>query len=83
MELKNEKITIEFCDVELDVTFNYSVDNGYWRDSNGDGLPPSEDLFISSVCPTGSDIDISLIIEEGNLMRGLENCVLERITDLY
>lgn len=83
MKLKNEKITIEFCDVELDVTFDYSVDSGYWRDSNGDGLPPSEDLYISSVCPKGSDVDISLIIEEGNLMRRLENCVLERITDLY
>jgi len=83
MKLKNEKITIEFCDVELDVTFNYSVDNGYWRDSNGDGLPPSEDLYISSVCPSGTSADISPIIESGKLWSALENCVMESINDLY
>ena len=83
MKMKNEKVTIEFCDVELDVVFDYSCDSGYWRDSNGDGLPPSGDLYISSVCPSGTKSDISLIIEGGNLWKDLENSVMERITDLY
>ena len=83
MKMKNEKVTIEFCDVELDVVFDYSCDSGYWRDSNGDGLPPSEDLYISSVCPKGTDVDIFSIIEGGGLLSSLEERILEKVSDLY
>lgn len=73
--------TIKFDTVVLSVSYEYEKgDNGYWRDSNGDGLPATP----SSVCVE------SVNIEEGNLLdviannitlSSIENKVLQQIEE--
>lgn len=39
------KFKVEDLEAEIEGTFEY--DAGYWRDANGDGLPPSVDVEIA------------------------------------
>ena len=80
MKLKDERMKIEFKGVELEVVFDYSHDSGYWRDSNGDGLPPSADLTITSVFIYGTEIDIYEMIEFTSIMKDLEEHILESVS---
>lgn len=41
--------TIEIEGVTMQVSFEYSKDSGYLYDSDGHGLPSSEDLDITSI----------------------------------
>jgi hypothetical protein len=44
--MPKETVHIKFKDVELEVEGDYTpYDAGVWRDSNGDGLPPSPSEF--------------------------------------
>ena len=68
---------IQFYGVELEVHFTYSLDEGYSRNSNGDGLPPSLDFEIENVYIKGEDV--SELIYAGSLWKELENRILETL----
>ena len=70
---------IQFYGVELEVHFTYSLDEGYWRNSNGDGLPPSLDFEIENVYIKGEDV--SELILAGSLWEEVENRILETLND--
>jgi hypothetical protein len=49
MKTIKDTTTIEIEGVILNVSFQYSKDSGYLHDSDGHGLPSSEDLDITSI----------------------------------
>jgi len=53
-----ETIDIYFKGVELTVSYTYDEgDNGVWRDSNGDGYPPTpESVCIEEMTIKGVDV---------------------------
>lgn len=49
--------------ITLEIKGNWSIDEGYWRNANGDGLPPSDDLdyeIISAVNEDGIPIPVEV-----------------------
>lgn len=69
--------TISIGEVNLHIQYNLSVDNGYWRNSNGDGLPSSTDLEITSI--KIGDIECFDLFFDTCMWETIENEVLEQI----
>lgn len=66
----------------LNVEINWSYDSGYWRNSNGDGLPPSFDYDFKILSAYGSDdnpIPIGQWINEEQLSKDVDKIIDEYI----
>lgn len=68
---------ITFYGTELEVHCNYSIDEGYLRNSNGDGLPSSISLEVENVYI--GNAEVSELIIGGSLWDELEERVKEKI----
>jgi hypothetical protein len=77
MKTIKDTCTITIGEVNLDIQYTYSFDSGYWRNSNGDGLPPSQDLEISSI--KIGNIECFDLFFDTCMWETIENEVLEKI----
>jgi hypothetical protein len=65
--------------VLLLVSYEYFKDSGYLRDSDGHGLPPAEDLEITSIKIGGLEC-YSLLIDTW-IIESIENQILDSLND--
>jgi hypothetical protein len=73
-------IQVNYKGFDLYVEYNHEVDKGYWYDSNGDGLPPSEYFEITSVEYKGVSV-LDLLFEfSESAFNDFENYVYEKIS---
>jgi len=57
---KVQKLNAISYSVILEVDYDYSFDPGVWRDRNGEGYPPSEEIEIGNIKCTGDLMDLLL-----------------------
>lgn len=72
-------ITIGKVDLELDYWYDY--DKGYFKNSNGDGLPPSQDLEIMSI--KIGKIECMDLFFDTCMFDTIEEALLEKIKNDY
>lgn len=79
MKTIKDTTTIEIEGVTMQVSFEYCKDTGYLYDSDGHGLPSSEDLEITSI-KIGQQECLLLFMDtwifeniENNILDSLEN----------
>jgi hypothetical protein len=65
--------------VLLNVSYEYFKDSGYLRDSDGHGLPPAEDLEITSIKIGGLEC-LNLLLET-HLIDTIEDEILNSLND--
>jgi hypothetical protein len=65
--------------VLLNVSYEYFKDSGYLRDSDGHGLPPAEDLEITSIKIGGLEC-YPLLIDTW-IIESIENQILDSLND--
>ena len=74
-----DSVELEMSNVTLLVEYDYEYDAGYYRNSNGDGLPPSYTLEIISVSVGGIDITDFLHDNAIKAFGAIENAVYDSI----
>ena len=64
----------------LEVYYSYNYDEGYWMDSNGDGLPPSCDFEIEKILFDGKDVTNLLYEFSHQSYENLSQQIFEKIS---
>lgn len=77
MKTIKDTTTIEIEGVTLNVSFQYCKDSGYLYDSDGHGLPASEDLEITSV-KIGNQ-ECLLLFMDTWIFENIENSILDSL----
>jgi hypothetical protein len=70
-------ITMESNDIHFVIGYNYEYDSGCWRDSNGDGTPPSCEMDIMSVYVGEDDILEFLYQYAPKFLKAIEDYIIE------
>ncbi len=65
--------------VLLNVSYEYFKDSGYLRDSDGHGLPPAEDLDITSIKIGG--VECLILLMDTWIMESIENQILDSLNE--
>jgi len=71
------EMTIEICNVEMVVEYQYEQDNGCMYDSDGCGTPASCELEIEFVYVDGVDMYELFLIYAPKLLKEIENQIIE------
>lgn len=73
-------INVNYRGFDLYIEYSHEYDAGYMYNSNGDGLPPSEDFQITSVEYKGVDVTNLLFEFSESAYADFENYVYEKIS---
>lgn len=74
-----DSVELEMAGMPMFIEYEYEYDAGYYRNSNGDGLPPSYTLDIISVEVQGVDITEFLLNYAPQSFKAIEDAVYESI----
>jgi hypothetical protein len=75
--MAEQTMSLNYCDVEMVVVYEYEYDGGYWKDSNGDGTPPSCTLEIVGIYVNEIDMYELFLTYAPKLITSIEESILE------
>ena len=71
------EMTLDICNVEMVVEYQYEQDNGCMYDSDGSGTPASCELEIEFVYVDGVDMYELFLTYAPKLIKEIENQIIE------